>query len=152
MVKEVPQRLHVLGNFNFRGLSPVASTIGHLEISEDHHARFVAELERIEQPVPAGKEAFQAAEGEPLETPPNAEFLLRMFLPRETRENMIGDLEEDFRTNLLPRHGPFWARFLYLWDVSRTIIAAVWEKVRWFVGAGFVAKAADWMSQKLSGG
>ena len=129
-----------------------ASTAGHVEVSENNLARFVAEVERIRRSDQATKDPIHATEEGPPAAPPNVALLLRMVLPRETRENIIGDMEETFRTIHLPRHGPFWARCLYLRDVFWEIASAIWRCIRWFVGAGFLAKAADWISQKLSGG
>jgi hypothetical protein len=41
--------------------------------------------------------------------PTFAEFFLYLVLPRRQREPILGDLNEDFTTNILPRFGPLLA-------------------------------------------
>ena len=38
---------------------------------------------------------------------------------------MLGDLEEEFKTTLVPEYGLRWARIYYYWHVSIEIISAV---------------------------
>src|SRR5437773_7190823 len=47
-----------------------------------------------------------------LDPPRLADFLISL-IPLKHRENLAGDLEEDYWNRLLPRHGPRKARFLY---------------------------------------
>ena len=58
-----------------------------------------------------------------------SERLLYFLLPRSDREVIAGDLEEDFRTNILPKFGPRFARWWYRWQVARTIFAIVFGLV-----------------------
>ena len=59
-----------------------------------------------------------------MQTPPRlAEALLRMVLSREDAEVISGDLDETFRTTVVPRAGPRAARFWY-WRQTLSIISA----------------------------
>ena len=125
---------------------------GHAEGAKKRRARILVELNPLESAEAVVGSVVVTADRERPVEPPNVGFLLRMSLPRKTRENIIGDMEETFRTIHLPLHGPFRARCLYLRDVFWEVFRAFWLCIRWFVGAGFLAKTADWISQKLSGG
>lgn len=46
--------------------------------------------------------------------PRGAKFLL-LLVPKNHREVALGDLEEEYRTVLLPEYGAHWARFYYWW-------------------------------------
>ena len=48
--------------------------------------------------------------------PPLAEFIL-LLIPMRDREHLIGDLEEEFRVIVLPKHGLFKANLYYWWQV-----------------------------------
>lgn len=90
---------------------------------------------------------------EPQPSPPlNAEFLLQMFVRREDREHVIGCMEEDFRTRVLPRYGYWRAIAWYWWEVTWTVLYYVWDHARRLVGFGLLAKAADWIFKSKGGG
>lgn len=59
--------------------------------------------------------------------PRNAEYLLRL-LPPKHREYLIGDLEEEFRTVMVPRYGQLGAR-LYYWVQTFQCLAPICWKV-----------------------
>ena len=53
--------------------------------------------------------------------PLTASFLLELFLPAKQRENFIGDLEQEFRTRILPKYGLRRARFWFWVQVGKEI-------------------------------
>jgi hypothetical protein len=72
------------------------------------------------------------------DTPPEAaEYLLYLFLSREDREAMFGDLEEEYRTELLPKFGVRGAQFWYWCKVCRSIVpvlcGAAGSLLWWFI-------------------
>lgn len=71
------------------------------------------------------------------QSPPKlAQYLLYLFLSREEREAMLGCLEEDYQTNLLPKFGTGWANLWYCWEVGRSIVPVICEatkRVWWFI-------------------
>jgi hypothetical protein len=48
-----------------------------------------------------------------LQKPPKTAGLLLSFIPVKYRDNLLGDLEEDYWTRLVPKHGLRWARVCY---------------------------------------
>jgi len=57
--------------------------------------------------------------------PPRAAKLLLLLLPPRDREGMIGDLEEEYRTVLIPEYGIRTARFYYWWHAIQTCAFSV---------------------------
>ena len=55
------------------------------------------------------------------EPPGSAKFLLLLLLPTKDRDYLVGDLEELYRTILLPEYGPRMACFWYWWQVLISI-------------------------------
>jgi hypothetical protein len=59
---------------------------------------------------------FESKSFEPLlpafRPPAGAQYLL-LLLPKKYREGLLGDLEEEYRTVVLPRHGQIMAQFYY---------------------------------------
>ncbi|MCG8432575.1 MAG: hypothetical protein MJA83_00915 [Gammaproteobacteria bacterium] len=91
----------------------------------------------------------------PCQQPPmlaNAEFLLCLFLPWEVCEGIIGDLEEEFLTCVLPRHGLRRALFWYRWQVFWTVLDALYGHARRLVGIKALAKTAELIFQRRGGG
>lgn len=70
--------------------------------------------------------------GEAVDPPERAELLLRL-VPRRDREPILGDLEEDFRTDFLPKFGPEKARRLYWWHAVRSVFAIALGRVQWLI-------------------
>jgi hypothetical protein len=60
--------------------------------------------------------------------------------PRAIRENLIGDLEEEFRTILVPQYGLRWARFWYRWQVIAVIGPLLWEQSKRIAGVVLLLK------------
>ncbi len=84
-------------------------------------------------------------------TPPNrAEMLLLFGLPKRDREYMIGDLEEEYRTVILPKYGPRVAARWYWWQAVRSVVAASGGRVRVWLSFGGLARAAGWIVEKFT--
>ncbi len=83
--------------------------------------------------------------------PPNrAEMLLHFGLPKRDRECMIGDLEEEFRTIILPKYGPRVAARWYWWQAVRSVVAACGGRIRVWLSFGGLARAAGWIVEKFT--
>ena len=78
-----------------------------------------------------------------------AEMLLFLFLTKEQREHLPADLEEEFRTLILPKFGQRFARFWYWSQVIRSIGPVAGAAVRrWLlhIGGGIgLVKVLDWL-------
>ena len=76
------------------------------------------------------------------ETPPkSAEFLLYLLLSHEDREALPGDLEEEYRTAILPKFG---ARRAVLWYWCQ-VIRSIWPVI-----SGMVSKLVWWLIGRLT--
>jgi hypothetical protein len=58
--------------------------------------------------------------------PAGAEYFL-LLLPRKYRESLLGDLEEEYRSMVLPRYGPFWAKVYYWVQVFSSFLPILWR-------------------------
>ena len=76
------------------------------------------------------------------DTPPEAaEYLLYLFLPREDRVAMFGDLEEEYRKELLPKFGVRGAQFLYWCKVGRSIVPVI---------SGAIGRILWWLIERFT--
>ncbi len=66
-------------------------------------------------------------------------------MPKRDREYILGDLEEEFRTDFLPKFGPEKARRLYWWHAVRSVFAVALGRVRWLIRVA----AVGWLVGKL---
>ena len=82
--------------------------------------------------------------------PKRAEMLLHFALPKRDRECMIGDLEEEYRTVILPKYGAGVAVRWYWWQAVRSVIAAFGGRVRAWLSFGGLARAAGWIVEKFT--
>ena len=57
--------------------------------------------------------------------PPRLAELFLLLVPIRQREHLLGDLEEEFRTVTVPRHGARIAAFLYAWQVMVELVRAI---------------------------
>lgn len=76
------------------------------------------------------KQIFKNAkskEQEPLRPPKKAEKLLYLLLPKKHREEILGDLTEEYYQDIVPIHG---AKFAKRWFWSQTIRSII--SVSWF--------------------
>jgi hypothetical protein len=65
---------------------------------------------------------------------PHVGQYLLLLLPKKFRENLVGDLEEEYRTIVLPQYGPPKAKLWYWSQVLSAIVRAAWPAVLRFVG------------------
>jgi hypothetical protein len=65
--------------------------------------------------------------------PSGAKFLL-LLIPRRYREHLVGDLEEEYYTTVLPEYGLRTARRWYWWHVCISIGPLIWAKLRRVAG------------------
>lgn len=83
--------------------------------------------------------------------PKSSEFLLRLFVPKSIRCAIIGDLEEEFRTEILPNYGYKKARFWYHYQVFNTIWPYARRAIIRLITFGWLAKSADGLLKKFLG-
>ena len=76
--------------------------------------------------------------------PENVERLLCYLLPMDRRNEILGDLAEDYQTNLLPKYGPREARRMYWSHFIRSVAATV---PPWLWAA--ILGAVGWVWSKL---
>ncbi len=96
-----------------------------------------------------GASVTQHVESE-IDPPKRAEMLLHFGLPKCDRECMIGDLEEEYRTVILPKYGPRVAMRWYWWQAVRSVAAASGGRVRVWLSFGGLARAAGWIVDKFT--
>jgi hypothetical protein len=72
-------------------------------------------------------------------TPRFAQFAL-LLIPKCSREHLIGDLEEEFQTIVLPEYGSFWARCWYFEQVAIAIGCYVWPTIKKILGLSVLYK------------
>jgi hypothetical protein len=65
--------------------------------------------------------------------PSSAKFLL-LLVPRRYRENLIGDLEEEYATIVAPQFGLEKARLWYWWQVLASLTPLLWAEIKRFAG------------------
>lgn len=68
--------------------------------------------------------------------PRSAQFAL-LLIPKRNREHLIGDLEEEYRTIVLPQYGSFLAMCWYFEQVALTIGCYAWPTIRKALGLTF---------------
>lgn len=70
-------------------------------------------------------------EGEPEKSPdpPHLATFLFLLIPLRQREHLLGDLDEEFRTRLVPEYGPRWARLYFYWHVAIELTTALTKAV-----------------------
>lgn len=79
-------------------------------------------------------------------TPPEwAEALLRLFLKSTDRENVSGDLLEEYRGSILPSRGKAAADRWYVCQVMGFVSRATWVWALVFSGAFLARTAYDWL-------
>jgi hypothetical protein len=68
--------------------------------------------------------------------PPRSAYFLLLLIPKRNREHLIGDLEEEYRTIVLPKYGERAAWFWYWWQVGISFSPLLWARLKQL--AGFV--------------
>jgi hypothetical protein len=76
------------------------------------------------------------------------EFLLYLFLIKGDRQNIPGDLEEEFILDMIPKFGEHAAKFWYYFQVLRTIAYRNVLCRFLFIGGG-IFKVIDWWRKIL---
>jgi hypothetical protein len=103
-------------------------------------------LQQIRQIIDEVEEEDQL---QPPPPPRQAERLLNYVLPRTRREEILGDLEEDYYNKWLPKYGVDEARRLYWADAIRSIAPMLWTAVKRSGIITFILGAADWLRDRL---
>lgn len=75
----------------------------------------------------------------PSETPKSAKLLL-LLAPKSYRENLVGDLEQEFRTIVLPQYGAWRARWWYRWQVACSLLPIIWNSLKRAAGLALLWK------------
>jgi hypothetical protein len=97
--------------------------------------------------VESGEPAEQSLDSNAL--PDRACFLLDLLLSKADREEIPGDLEEEFWTSILPKYGPARARF-WFWTQTLRTIATRNRLCRWLLIGG-LARVGEWILRKIGG-
>lgn len=79
------------------------------------------------------------ANGPAIKAPPLAEKLLYLVLSKPRRETVLGDLQEDFHNQPVPKFGPRFARFWYWIRTAREMWSAFKEGLMRLLTSGRVA-------------
>jgi hypothetical protein len=80
-----------------------------------------------------------AYSGRPTSPPKAAKFIL-LLVPKRHRENLIGDLEEEYATILLPEFGVRKARTWYWWQVTLSVGPFLWVQIKRVAAAAWLWK------------
>lgn len=70
---------------------------------------------------------------DPAKPPTTAKFIL-LLVPTRDREHLVGDLEEEYRTIVLPEYGVRMARFWYWWQVLGSVAPLFWSQLKRIAG------------------
>jgi len=62
-------------------------------------------------------------------SPPKAAKFILLLVPKRHREHLIGDLEEEYTTIVLPEYGTTQARLWYWWQVAISVAPLVWTHI-----------------------
>ena len=82
-------------------------------------------------------------------SPVLANTLLSLFARGKDREALIGDLEEEYLTYILPTHGPRYAKFWYWWHTLASIFAILVERLKGLALLGVAGKVIEWVARKI---
>jgi hypothetical protein len=96
------------------------------------HNRNVRVLELAEHFIPMLKRHVKR-DAITAEVPSSARLLL-LLIPRKVRENLVGDLEEEFLTRVLPNYGLTLARKWYWQQVITSLCPILWEQFKRVAG------------------
>lgn len=93
-------------------------------------------------------ESVRSGRPEKTEEPPlSAQKLLLFALSQDKRENLIGDLQEEFQTEILPKFGPRAARLWYWSQVVRSLSPIFLASLKKVVRLGVLLRISDWISK-----
>jgi hypothetical protein len=80
--------------------------------------------------------------------PQGAEKLLYFILPKDLRESLPGDLEEEYRTIMLPKFGLRFARVWYWKQVVGSVLPIIQNRLIKLFKLAWVGKLASWLFSK----
>ena len=72
--------------------------------------------------------------------PPRAARFLLLLIPKRNREHLLGDLEEEYRTIVLPEYGRFWAKLWYCEQAAIAVGFYVWPFIKRILGLAAIWK------------
>lgn len=81
--------------------------------------------------------------------PQRAELILRFALPKEQREYLIGDLDEEFRSEMVPKFGYRVAARWYWVQVLKAVAGAFGARLRVWLGISALTSAVGWVIGKI---
>jgi hypothetical protein len=84
-----------------------------------------------------------------LDPPQLAEALISL-IPVKHRENLLGDVEEDYRNRFIPRHGLRMARFLYWVQTVYAVLAFLARPLAGIAGLGLIRKAIEILVHRMT--
>ena len=76
-------------------------------------------------------------------------MLLSLFVRGKNREALIGDLEEEYTTYILPTYGPRYAKFWYWWHTLASIFAILVDRLKGLALLGVAGKVMEWLVRKM---
>jgi len=122
-------RAHVLLHLLSDGLSLV-SILGFLA--------FILTLRRIIKAL----DQLEAGQYGAAPAPPKSAKFILLLLPKQNREHLIGDLEEEYSTVVLPEYGERKAQFWYWWQVLNSIAPILWSRIRRIISIALLFRRA----------
>jgi len=94
---------------------------------------------------------FSMKMGTTLISPPKTgEKILYLFLSKDARKHIPGDLEEEFTAIILPKFGARYARIWYWKQVFSSIVPIIQGRLMKWGAIAWAAKAAEWVSSRFS--
>ena len=81
--------------------------------------------------------------------PKVAELILYFMLPKELRESLPGNLEEEYRTIILPKFGKRAASIWYWKQVFASAAPVVRSRLGKWIAIAWFGKVAAWLTSKL---
>lgn len=133
-----------------RRLDEAADEYDLRELQNYTHAALGQKFHRFREQRPAiVTETARHVPSVAAEPPMWGERLLYFFLPKDQRDYIPGDLAEEFRTFILPRHGAAFARLWYWKQVGSSLWPILSSRIIKLAGFAWVGKAASWIFTKL---
>ena len=118
-----------------QGTSEIFTPNWHeLELAkEEESIREIEELNLLLKPVAGTGQELKAG-------PPKTAKLLMLLIPPENREHLIGDLDEEYTTVLVPEYGPRVAALFYWWHAVFSIAPFLLRGIKRLIGLVLLLK------------
>jgi DNA-binding CsgD family transcriptional regulator len=84
---------------------------------------------------------YLTTDNEEVGKPPEFARFLLLLVPKKYRENLLGDMDEEFSTIILPQYGARKARLWYWWQLIASIAPIVWAQGKRIAGLVLLWKA-----------